>query len=132
MARGVAVTKEPLKMNSIIEEYLDSPEYDKLIRFHPTVAVKTNLYEDLFTVWGSRIHIRKIIMNLVSNASEVIEGTGNVTVGTSNRYIDKPIKTRKIHTRVIIDVNPELLILAMVGRILNPLCNTPRGKIESR
>jgi PAS domain S-box-containing protein len=92
MARGVAVTKEPLKVNSIIKEYLSSPEYDKLVRFHPTVAVKTYLDESLFTVWGSRIHIRKVIMNMVSNASEAIEGSGNVTVRTSNRYVDKLIE----------------------------------------
>jgi len=30
-------------------------------------------------------------MNLVSNASEAIEGSGHVTISTSNRYVDKPI-----------------------------------------
>ena len=37
---------------------------------------------------GSPIHIRKIIMNLVSNASEAIEGRGNVTISTMNRYVE--------------------------------------------
>jgi CheY-like chemotaxis protein len=31
-------------------------------------------------------------MNLVSNASEAIEGYGNVTISTMNQYIDKPLK----------------------------------------
>ena len=31
-------------------------------------------------------------MNLVSNASEAIESSGNVTISTINRYIDKPLK----------------------------------------
>jgi CheY-like chemotaxis protein len=30
-------------------------------------------------------------MNLVSNASEAIDGTGNVVVSTMNRYIDRPL-----------------------------------------
>ena len=29
-------------------------------------------------------------MNLVSNASEAIEGSGNVMISTENRYIKKP------------------------------------------
>jgi signal transduction histidine kinase len=31
-------------------------------------------------------------MNLVSNASEAIEGSGNVAISTANRYVDKPLK----------------------------------------
>jgi CheY-like chemotaxis protein len=31
-------------------------------------------------------------MNLVSNASEAIKGSGNVTISTVNRYVDKPLK----------------------------------------
>jgi len=31
-------------------------------------------------------------MNLVGNASEAIEGSGNVTISTMNRYIDRPLR----------------------------------------
>ena len=31
-------------------------------------------------------------MNLVSNASEAIEGSGNVIISTINRYVDRTIK----------------------------------------
>jgi CheY-like chemotaxis protein len=31
-------------------------------------------------------------MNLVSNASEAVEGSGNVTISTFNRYVDRPLK----------------------------------------
>jgi len=31
-------------------------------------------------------------MNLVSNASEAIKGSGNVTILTTNRYIDRPLR----------------------------------------
>jgi signal transduction histidine kinase len=36
-------------------------------------------------------HIRKVIMNLVPNASEAIESSGNITISTGNRYVDRPI-----------------------------------------
>ena len=92
VARGVATTKEPLNLNDLVGDYLHSPEFNKLQRFHPTVTFKTNFDSDLLDVNGSHVHIRKAVMNLISNASEAIEGCGNVTIATMNRYIDKPLK----------------------------------------
>ena len=92
VARGVATTKEPLNLNDLIGDYLNSPEFKKLKQFHPTVTIKTNLDTDLFNISGSHVHIRKVVMNLVSNASEAIEGSGNVTISTMNRYVDRPLR----------------------------------------
>ena len=92
VARGVATTKEPLNLNDLIGDYLHSPEYKKLIQFHPTVTIKTNLDSELLNISGSHVHIRKVVMNLVSNASEAIKGSGNVTISTANRYVDKLLK----------------------------------------
>jgi two-component system cell cycle sensor histidine kinase/response regulator CckA len=92
VARGVATTKEPLNLNDIVSDYLQSPEFKKLEQFHPTVTIKTNLDTDLLDTRGSHVHIRKVVMNLVSNASEAVEGSGNVTISTMNRYIDKPLR----------------------------------------
>ncbi|MCP4371182.1 MAG: transporter substrate-binding domain-containing protein, partial [Deltaproteobacteria bacterium] len=92
VARGVATTKEVLNLNELIGDYLHSPEFKKLKQFHPTVTIKTNLDTDLFNISGSHVHIRKIVMNLVSNAAEAIEGRGNVTISTVNRYVDRPLK----------------------------------------
>lgn len=90
VARGVATTKEPLNLNDIVSDYLNSPEFKKLEHFHSTVTVKTKLDTDLLNLNGSHVHIRKVVMNLVSNASEAIEGSGNVTISTMNRYVDRP------------------------------------------
>jgi len=92
VARGVAITKEPLNLNDIVSDYLQSPEFNKLKHFHPTVMVKTNLDTDLINISGSQVHIGKVVMNLVSNASEAIMGSGNVIISTMNRYVDRPIK----------------------------------------
>jgi signal transduction histidine kinase len=91
VARGVAITTEPLNLNAIVEDYLLSPEFEKLKHFHPTVTIKTNLDTDLFNTNGSDTHLRKVVMNLVSNAAEAIEGSGNVIISTMNRYVDRPI-----------------------------------------
>ncbi len=92
VARGVATNKEPLDINALIRDYLNSPEFEKLQQFHSSVTVKTNLDPHLLNTNGSYVHIRKVIMNLVSNASEAIKGSGNVIILTTNRYVDKPLE----------------------------------------
>ena len=92
VARGVATAKELLNLNDLIGDYLNSPEFKKLERFHPGITVKTNLDSDLMNISSSHVHIRKVLMNLVSNATEAIEGRGNVTISTTNRYIDRPLR----------------------------------------
>jgi len=90
MARGVATPKEPLNLNDIVGDYLNSPEFKKLQHFHPTVMVNTCLDTGLLNMDGSKVHIRKVVMNLVSNASEAIDDSGNVIISTMNRYLNRP------------------------------------------
>jgi PAS domain S-box-containing protein len=92
VARGVATVKEPLNLNDLIREYLQSPEFHKFKEYHPAVTIRTNLDNDLLNIAGSLVHIRKVAMNLVSNAVEAIEGSGNVIISTVNRYVDKTLK----------------------------------------
>ena len=92
VARGVATTKESLKINDLVGDYLDSPEFKKLKQFYPMVMVKTHLAADLLNISASYVHIRKVVMNLVANAAEAIQEMGNVTISTVNRYVDKPLK----------------------------------------
>jgi signal transduction histidine kinase len=42
---------------------------------------------------GSSVHLEKTLMNLVSNASESITETGDVTIRTESRYLDKAIRS---------------------------------------
>jgi len=83
--RGVSVT-EVVNLNHIISEYLESPEYEKLKSFHPSVHVKTDLETDLLHVLGSPVHLSKTAMNLVSNASEAMSEGGTIFISTENRY----------------------------------------------
>jgi two-component system cell cycle sensor histidine kinase/response regulator CckA len=92
IARGVAATKEVLNLNTIVEEYLHSPEHKKLEAMHPSVIFKTELDIDLLNTSCSPVHIKKTLMNLVTNASEAIEGMGTVRISTLNQYLDEPLK----------------------------------------
>jgi PAS domain S-box-containing protein len=92
VARGVATTKEPLNLNDMVGDYLHSPEFITLKQFHPEVTFQTNLDSDLLNINGSHVRIMKAVMNLMTNASESIEDSGNVTISTMNRYIDRPLK----------------------------------------
>jgi len=92
VAGGVAITKQPLNLNDVIKEYLTSQEFKKLLQHHPGVTVKDELDEKLLNIKGSQLHIRKSVMNLVSNAAEAIDGYGEIVLSTMNRYIDHPLK----------------------------------------
>ena len=91
IARGVISTKVSLNLNTIINEYLQSEEYRKVLRFHPNVKVVNNLLDDLLLINCSKIHMYKLILNLVSNAMESIDDKGEVIITTNNVYLDAPL-----------------------------------------
>ncbi len=73
-----------LNLNSIIEEYINSPEFKELKEKYPKVKVKVSLDDDLHNISGSKIHLYKTIMNLVKNGFEAIEKKGKVLIMTKN------------------------------------------------
>jgi len=87
--RGVA-TKEVVNLNTIIKDYLKSPEYNKLLEYHSDVVVELELSPDLLNVSGSPVHLSKSIMNLVSNGAEAMPHGGRIVVSSHNKYIDNP------------------------------------------
>ena len=92
IARGVAGGKDVLNLNALITEHLGSAEHQKLEKIRLLTTFKTELDSELLNITGSVSHIKKILMNLIINASEAIEGEGTVTVSTKNRYLDEPLK----------------------------------------
>jgi PAS domain S-box-containing protein len=88
--RGVEAT-EVINLNSILAEYLLSPEHAKLELNHANVSIEKNLDEHLLNILGSPVHLSKTIMNLVSNAAEAMPDGGAIAIATENRHIDKII-----------------------------------------
>ena len=76
MARRGVLVSEVVNLNEVITDYLESPEFEKLKSYHPSVVFKTELEKDLLNIKGSPMHLGKTIMNLVSNASEAISDRG--------------------------------------------------------
>ncbi len=91
VARGAAAVREPANLNTLINSYFDSPEYEKLSHHHKGVVCKREFAPDLFNISCSAGHIKKCIMNLVGNAMESLGDHGVVTVSTRNVYIDRPV-----------------------------------------
>ena len=92
LARRGVITSDVLNLNDIVKDYLASPEHERLKAFYAGVQIETNLDCELLNIKGSPFHLRKTVMNLVSNAAEAQVAGGNITLLTRNQYIDRPIK----------------------------------------
>ena len=72
LARGSAKNREPVHFNHLVEDYFNSLEFKGLIKNYPDVEIVKNFNPDVPFINASKIHIEKIVMNLVSNAVEAI------------------------------------------------------------
>ncbi len=90
VTRGIAAVKEPANLNSLIIEYFDSPECQKMRDQYPDIQCSKSLDPELLNISCSQLHIRKCLMNLTTNAAEAIEGEGQISITTSNQYVDQP------------------------------------------
>jgi len=91
LARRGVITTKVVNLNSIISEYLKSPEFENLRMNHPNVHIQTDFETDLLHILGSPVHLSKTLMNLVTNAAEAIPKLGEIIISTRNRYIDKSL-----------------------------------------
>jgi signal transduction histidine kinase/CheY-like chemotaxis protein len=89
--RGVTHTSVLNINDDIIHDYLNSPEFSKMQSYHPSVSIETRLAPDIMNIRGSAIHLKKAIMNLVSNAAEAQQQGGRIIISTKNLYVDRPI-----------------------------------------
>ena len=88
--RGVAIN-DIIQLNDILIEYMDSPEYRALLELNPAISVDFDMAADLLPIQGSGVHLFKMLMNLVTNGIEAMPGGGQLTVTTSNYYLDKSL-----------------------------------------
>jgi len=91
MARRGVHTEKVVNLNELIKDYRETPEFEKLLSFHPLVRVETCLAPDLKNIMGSPVHLNKTLMNLVSNAAEAMPDGGLLTVKTDNLCLNKPL-----------------------------------------
>lgn len=82
VARGVASTRVVVSLNSLLDEYLGSPEWRQLHAENQHIRCEKTVADNLPDISCSPVHIKKCIMNLVTNGVEAIEGSGAVTLST--------------------------------------------------
>lgn len=91
IGRGSKSRHIELSLNAVIREYLESAELKHLLIAHPQAAIKTDLHPDVYPMFGSPLHISKVVLNLVTNAVEALKGFGVVLIRTDNIQLDRPI-----------------------------------------
>ncbi len=92
LARRGMMSMEVLNWNSVISEYMKTPEQEKVQSLHPHVRFEILLESDLLSIKGSRVHLSNTLMNLASNAAEAIPERGVVTISTRNQYLERPVR----------------------------------------
>ncbi len=89
VARGAASIREPHDINILIHEYLNSPECEKLKSLHSDIVCTEQLNAKHSIISCSPVHIKKTVMNLMTNAAEAVAGVGNIIISTCNQRIEK-------------------------------------------
>lgn len=84
VARGIAANREVINPNSLIGDYLASPDFNQLRARVPLIDFNSSLAPDLHNISCSPIHIRKCLMNLITNGVEAIQGKGTLSITTVN------------------------------------------------
>lgn len=88
--RGVTVSV-PVNLNSIVGDYLESPEMSWMVSRHAGVEIRSNFDPDLMNIKGSSTHLSKVVMNLVTNAAEAMPKGGVIDISTKNQCIEEPV-----------------------------------------
>jgi PAS domain S-box-containing protein len=96
LARRKVPSNNKCSINTIIREYLDSVEFDRLHAEHLNIAVNTELDEGIGTIRGSAVHLSKVIMNIVHNGIEAMPKGGEMTIKTSEIILNEPLNGHEI------------------------------------
>jgi len=84
-------SQEVVNLNGIISDYLVSLEFQAVRKEHPALVLECDLAPDLFNVKGTRVHLAKALMNMLTNAAEAMPAGGTVRVSSRNCYLDQQL-----------------------------------------
>ena len=88
LARRGVHTTAVFNPNDMIRDYLESLELARIRNVYPQVHLETNLATDVHNIRGSVAHLLKALMNLMANAFEAVNESGEVTLSTENLHLD--------------------------------------------
>ncbi|WP_163340402.1 hypothetical protein [Desulfopila sp. IMCC35008] len=91
LAERKATSYKHLELNLVVEQFFKGVELTALRKHHPKVLFQKNLANKLMYVGDSRIHLQRVLLNLVTNAAESISGKGTVQIETSSVLFPREI-----------------------------------------
>jgi PAS domain S-box-containing protein len=87
------ISESTISLNSSIENFLSSPECQKLKNENSSVQVSTAYHHELLNIEGSEVHLSKVFLNLLKNGLEAIQSTGEIHIETDNIYVSSQTVT---------------------------------------
>jgi len=91
LGRRGARPNQVLDLNVVIEDYLASIEGVTTLKHHPNVTIDRHLSPTSLLIKGSKVHLAKMLMNLLINAAEAMPTGGTISITSSNKFIDTPL-----------------------------------------
>lgn len=93
IARGVAAVRKIIDINILVTDYLNSPEYRKLLAQHNKITCTTDLDPQAGNISCSPVHIKKCLMNIVHNAAESFTNgnEGKIIIATAHQKLCEPL-----------------------------------------
>ncbi len=88
LARRGLVMPAVFNLNTIIEEYLNSLEHEKLEMYYSNINLNNRLVNKILSVKCSPSHVNKVIGNLLTFMYECMGNGGTVTITTVNKHVD--------------------------------------------
>lgn len=119
--KGELVTA-PIDLNGIVHEALSIAQNDSFGGFHPTLELE----RDLPPVLGSRIHVQKVLVNLLRNSIEAMREAGRPA---SAMTITVKTLTRSNMAQVTVQDNGPGLDVETAKRIFEPFFTTKSSGI---
>ncbi len=89
LARRGRYEMEPVNLNKVIADYLESPAHIQRSKDKPDILVEYNPDENICNINGSFPHLYKVVMNLIVNAFDAMPEGGKLAVITSREYLKK-------------------------------------------
>ena len=87
ISRDASTAKRICDLNSLVDEFLRTPECKKIQNDHQGVEIVDHLNPALWNMNCSPMHIRKCLMNLVLNGCEATKSGGRVTISCRNETL---------------------------------------------
>ena len=88
VARGAASERELCSLNTLVQEYLNSEDTNKIRTLYPNISIESKTAAVHPNILCSPVHLKKCIMNLVNNGAEAITDSGLIDITTQNMEID--------------------------------------------